>query len=264
MIVWGLGWATVARAATVQEVAAAIATCGDGLVEPLPSLDVAQVGRLAVGEVVRVVLPNPDPDGASSAVGLAVLPGTLAELWVAVQDPHAQVDPSLTEFVIEQKGPDHAIWYGYLDLPRPIQDRQWMVESTNHHALAARTGNRCWEHNWRLVEQGVHDIGPLVARGEPRGLTGEHVAGAIYTPVNHGQWLLAPLPGGTETLVVYQATSVIGGNIPAWLVLQLTMSRLESGLLGAGARARDWAPGHYRAGHEPLVGADGAVLALFP
>lgn len=246
---------------TVAEVEHVLATCAGGLVEPLPWLDDDQRARLVAGDVVRIVNRDADPDAPSSAVGLAVFHAARAAVWVAVQDPHATVDPALTEFVIEQKGPDHAIWYGYLDLPRPIHDRQWVVESTNNRPLATTAG--CWEHNWRLVPDGLDAARRFLAEGGSTAVTAAQLDQAIYTPVNHGHWLLVPLPGD-RTLVAYQATSVIGGSIPDWLVLQLAMSRLESVLRSAEARAREWAPGHYRGDHPPLLGADGAALPGLP
>jgi hypothetical protein len=172
------------------------------------------------------------------------------------------VDPSLVEFVIEEKSFDHAVWYGHIDLPRPVRDRQWVVESKNNHALAAASGGRCWEHEWKLVPDALDRERAHVARTGNARVTPEQLADAIYTPVNHGGWMLATLPGG-RTLVAYQATSVVGGAIPDWLVLKLTMSRLESVLREVEKRAAAWAPTHYGADHPPVAGGDGQPLRRF-
>lgn len=238
-----------------EEVASAIARCS-GAVHPLPPLSADQRARLARGEVVKIVHHAAEPDAPSRAVGVALLAGGRDALWVATQDPHASVDPSLTEFIIEQRDADHALWYGHMDLPSPITDRQWVVESTNTHTLAARG---CWEHRWALVADGLARVRPSVAAGE-RKITLEALDAAIFTPVNHGNWLMAPLTDG-RTLVAYQATSVVGGSIPDWLVLKLTMVRLESILRDLEVRARDWAPTHYGAAHAPVYGGDGAPVA---
>lgn len=234
---------------------------------PLPELSPDQIASLVGSQVVRIV-KHGDPKDPSTAVGIAILRGGRDALWIAAQDPHAQVDPSLDEFVVEWLGVDQALWYGHLDLPRPLRDRQWVVESGNNHGLARSTGDVCWEHRWSLVDDGLPRARQMVAEGAAPRVTLAQVDDAIYTPVNHGAWLMAPLssvlPGDDRVLVAYQATSVVGGAIPDWLVLQLSMSRLESVLKDLEQRAGTWSRTHYRAGHEGVVGGAGKPIPLFP
>ncbi len=255
-------WATVAAAATPAEIADALGRCRPGLVAPLPALDAAQLDELASGGVLRL-LHHQDPEQPSTAVGVAVLRGSLPALWVAAQDPHAVVDPSLHEFVVRALGPDTALWYGHMDLPRPLKDRQWVVESTNTHALAAATGGGCWEHSWRLRPEQLPVAREAVASGIHPAITPAMMDDAVLTPVNHGAWLFARLDG-ERAVVAYQATTVVGGAIPDWLVAELARARLEEVLRSLEERAGTWARGHYVAGHAPLIGADGAPLAHFP
>ena len=149
-----IGW-SLALAVDVADVRAALETYNAGAVHRLPALTDAQVAELVAGGCVRLMAPNADPDGPSSAVGMVLSDVPRAALWVAAQDPHAVVDPDLTEFVVEQIGPDEAIWYGYWDLPKPVHDRQWVIRSWNNHALASRTGGAAWEHVWRRVDDGL-------------------------------------------------------------------------------------------------------------
>ena len=130
----------VALGATPEAVDAALAACATQPVHPLPQLSDKQRKQLLQGEVVRMLDKASDPGQPSAAVGIGVLQGSIEALWIACQDPHASVDASLTEFVIEDHGADHQVWYGYYDLPRPLQDRQWVVDSTNNHAMAKATG----------------------------------------------------------------------------------------------------------------------------
>ena len=246
-----------ALASVDDDLSAALDRCS-GAVHPLPALTADQRADLAAGEVVRIVRHG-DPEAPSTAIGVALLSGGRDALWIAAQDPHAQVDPSITEFVLEDFGAAHALWYGHLDLPWPLKDRQWVVESRNSRPLAAASADGCWEHTWKLVPDGLPRVRPFVERGDAKGLAMEAIDDAVFTPVNEGSWLMAPLSDG-RVLVSYQATSVVGGAIPDGLVLQLTMSRLESVLRSLEDRARSWAPDHYVAGHSGVPGGGGAPI----
>ena len=252
-----IGW-SLALAVDVADVRAALETYNAGAVHRLPALTDAQVAELVAGGCVRLMAPNADPDGPSSAVGMVLSDVPRAALWVAAQDPHAVVDPDLTEFVVEQIGPDEAIWYGYWDLPKPVHDRQWVIRSWNNHALASRTGGAAWEHVWRRVDDGLSRVRPVVEAGKARGVDLAMVDHAIETPVNEGSWSMIHV--GDRTLIAYQASSVVGGAVPDWLVARLVMARLETVLRSAEQRARAWAPGHYVAGHPPLLGGDGKAI----
>lgn len=250
-----------AFASVDDEIATALDRCS-GAIHPLPALSADQRAELAAGEVVRIV-HHGDPEAPSTAIGIALLDGGRDPLWIAAQDPHTVVDPSLTEFVVEDLGSDHAVWYGLFDLPWPLKDRQWVVESRNTHPLATSTGDGCWEHTWKLVPNGLGRVRPFVERGDAKGVTLEALDTAVFTPVNEGGWLMAPLADG-RVLVSYQATSVVGGAIPDGLVLQLTMARLESVLRDLETRARTWSPTHYNGKHPSVPGGAGAPIARFP
>jgi hypothetical protein len=236
-------------------VAVAMDRCRPVVEAPLPALDAAQLQALADGEVVRIVRHG-DPDRPSTAIGVGVLEGSLNALWLGAQDPHTNVDPALTEFVIDALPDGRHLWYGHLDLPAPLADRQWVVVSGDNRA-AGQQG--CWEHHWSLAADELPRAREAIAAGASPSLVPEQVDAAVLTPVNHGAWLLASIDGG-RTLVVYQATSVVGGAIPDWLVLKLTTARLESVLRSVETRARDWVPGHYRLTHAPVSGADGRPI----
>lgn len=254
---WWIGLA-VAGAASPAALDEALRACA-GATHPLPAFDEGQRAALLAGEVVRVLDKNPDPERPSTAVGVALLRGSRTALWIGAQDPHTQVDPGLVEFVIEELGPDHALWYGWLDLPRPLHDRQWVVESDNNHPLAAASGGRCWEHRWKAVPDGLPRARAAVEAGRGKGLTPAQVDAAVFTPVNEGGWLMAPV-GEDRVLVAYQARSVVGGAVPDWVVAQLAMARLEAVLRAVETRAAGWAVEHYGPEHAGVPGGDGVVL----
>ncbi len=248
-----------ALAADDADLVKVIADYNAHAVHRLPTLDAQQRAELLAGEAVRVLDKNDDPDLPSAAVGLIVTDRDRDALWIAAQDPHTQLDSDLTEAVIEPLGPDSAIWYGYMDLPRPVRDRQWVISSANNHRLATATDGRCWEHLWKNVDDGLDRARPMVEAGEVGDITIEQLEHAIVTPVNHGSWTLCTLPG-SEVLLSYQATSVVGGAIPDWLVVQLVMGRLEGALRTLETRATEWAPTHYAGAHAPVPGGDGVPL----
>lgn len=252
---FALAWS----APTADTLREAITAYDAKAVHRLPALSDAQLGDLLEGDCVRVLVPNPDPDGASMAAGVVLSSVPRDRLWLAAQDPHAQVDPDLTEFVVVERGPDAAMWYGYWDLPRPVRDRQWVVDSYNNHDLAKATGNAAWEHVWKLVPDGLERVRAMAGTPTARGIDADDLDHAIFTPVNEGSWSMIEV--GDRTLLAYQASSVVGGSIPDWMVSKLVMLRLESVLRGVETRATTWAPGHYDAGHEGVHGGDGAIIS---
>jgi hypothetical protein len=253
MVIWLAALAF--GAPTVSELRSAVQAYDAGAVHRLPKLSDDQLRSLTKGSCVRVLAPSDDPDGPSAATGLVLTDVPRSRLWIAAQDPHAVVDPDLTEFVVAEHGPDSATWYGYWDLPRPVRDRQWVVKSYNNHALAEASGGRAWEHVWSLVPDGLEAVRPLVGQPQARGITDEQLDHAIFTPVNKGSWAMVEV--GDQVLLAYQASSVVGGAIPDWMVSKLVMMRLESVLRGVETRARQWAPSHYDAGHADVLGGDG-------
>jgi hypothetical protein len=231
-------------------------------VYPIPHVSDREMERLLGGEVVRILQANADPEQPSAAVGMMVTPIGRNALWVASQDPHTKLDPGLTELKMESLGSDRALWYGHWDLPRPVRDRQWVVDSRNNHGVEAATGGQGWEHLWDLVDGGVEMARPHVAAGKVGQVTLADLDSAIYTPVNHGSWFMVELADG-RTLCGYQATSVVGGAIPSWLVTRLVLARMESMLRDLEERARTWSPAHYKTGHPPLFGGSGDPIPHF-
>mgnify|MGYP000548107045 CR=1 FL=1 len=226
----------------------------------LPSLTEAQRAQLIAGDCVRVLQQNADTAKASSATGMLLTSVPRESLWLATQDLHASVDPDLTEFIVKPLSDDAAWWYGYWDLPRPVRDRQWVVHSYNNHALAAATDGQAWEHVWSLVPDGLDHVRAMLGDGEKKGIDAADVDHAIFTPHNEGSWTM--LTVGDQTLLAYQASSVVGGSIPSWMVQKLVMMRLESVLRRVEDKATTWVPGHYTSSHAPVFGGDGARIVL--
>ena len=63
-----------------------------------------------------------------------------------------------------------------------------------------------------------------------------------------------------ETLIVYQAKTVVGGNIPESLILQVTYSGIDDLLKDLESRAKIRVPEHYVSGHDQVYGGDGKLI----
>lgn len=224
---------------------------------PLPPLGARRVGQLVRGEVVRIRDVPEDPERPQRVIGLRIADLPRDQVWVGYRDPHFVLDEEVAERRLGPPGPAER-WYGFLDLPWPFADRQWVVDVEDNVALAEASGNRAWERSWTLAADGPRAVAAAVADGGVSGVTPEMAARAIYTPVNHGAWLAISLPGG-RSLLGYHVTSVVGGGIPDRLVADFALARLRSVLGGIVARAHR-APGHYGAGHAPVLGGDGRTI----
>lgn len=266
LLAWAMlgGWARRTAAAPPEPaaIAAVLAGYDRAAVFPLPRLSPEDHAALARGELVRVLdQPQAQADAPRRATGLLVVPAARDLVWVACQDPHFAQSDSARELRVRSEGADRSVWYGLLDLPRPFSDRHWLVDVQNNHALAAQSRNQAWEHLWRLRGGGEAEVAALVASGRLSSVSSTLVAEAVWTPVNHGAWLVVALDD-QHTILGYHATSVVGGAIPETLVIRFIHSSLGSVLGGVAARAQTMAA-HYRDGHPPVIGGDGREVARF-
>jgi len=223
----------------------------------LPALSDAQVSRLLDGKVVKIREVT-DEDAPQRAIGLLRTSVPKEHLWLAARDVHFTAVDELIEVQLTPDGEWPAVWYQPLDMPRPFSDRHWVVDVTDTHTLAEATGGRAWEHGWVLTDGGPTIATEAVGGGRVPGVDSERIEGAIYTPVNHGAWLVIDLGDGT-TLLGYHVTSVIGGRIPDKLVADYTLLTLGKLLKGVVERAPE-VVSHYAEGHAPIEGGDGVAV----
>lgn len=224
----------------------------------LPALSDAQVGRLLEGKVVKIREVT-DSDAPQRAIGLIRTDVPKEHLWLSARDVHFTAVDELIEVQLTPDGEWPAVWYQLLDMPRPFSDRHWVVDVTDTHTLAAATEGRAWEHGWVLRSGGPALAVEAVIGGRVPGVDAERIEDAIYTPVNHGAWLVIDLGDGT-TVLGYHVTSVIGGRIPDKLVADYTLLTLGKLLKGVVERAPE-VVAHYAEGHAPIEGGDGVPVA---
>jgi hypothetical protein len=224
----------------------------------IPSLDHSQRQRLLRGDVVRLI--NPVSDQSYQVVGLMVVPLPKRQVWIAGQDPHF-ASTAAVEHRLRGSG-DTATWYGFLPLPMGFSDRHWVVDVWNNHDLASVTDNRMWEHPWRLHEGGLDEARPFIEQGAVGDLTVSDFDRAIFTPSNEGA-LAFVATGPQETLLIYHATSSVGGNIPERLMAEFARATLEGYIQKIAKNAHEVVLGHYTGDHPRLLGGDGQPIPLY-
>lgn len=228
-----------------------------GSVFDIPSLSDAQTTKLLRGEVVRLLHPTAGDN--YQVVGLLLVSLPMERVWLAGQDPHFATTAA-TEKRLTKSG-DRATWYGFMDLPMGFSDRQWVVNVWNNHDLAQSTGNQMWEHPWQLHPD-ADTIGRAQAEaGTLGGITLAQYEAAVMTPSNEGA-LAFLATGPDETLLVYHATTAVGGNIPERLMAEFAKATLEGYLRKVEKNARDVVPTHYSGDHYEMLGGDGQPIPV--
>ncbi|MFT7519652.1 MAG: hypothetical protein ACI9MC_001794 [Kiritimatiellia bacterium] len=215
--------------------------------------DEKQRDQLLAGNVVKIVQHR---QGApSTALALLVMDYSIEEMWLAEFDPHFNQGEDFVLLELTAGRPHTERWYGYLDLPFPFSDRQWVADTWFNEALAKATANRQWEFAWTLTPQGLALARPAIAANKLPGVTLERMDAAIMTPDNEGAWLFLRLPEG-RSLLGYHVTSTVGGSVPDWLVLRLVMGRLDELLRDVESRCATGLRGHYDSKHVRIMGGD--------
>jgi len=227
---------------------------------PVPTPSATQLQALAGGEVLRMVERR--DDGNLRLVAMLASPIPKVNTWLATQDPHYGGEDDAIETNV-RLGRHWGVWYALLDLPRPFEDRHWVIKSWDNVELAKSSGGAIWEHPWALKAAELPAVRQKVADGKVPGLTLATFDAAVLTPVNEGAMAMLDLPRG-HSLFIYHATTDIGGAVPQRLVVEYVRSKAEQNLRRIEARARDDVPKHYRGAHPPVRGCDGADVPPMP
>jgi hypothetical protein len=230
--------------------------------EGVPLLRPDQVEALLQGEVVKVrEIPN-GPDQPQRVVGYVLYDLPRPQVWIASTDPHAGYSGGiLQEDRIVNDDAGTSVWYQHLKLPWPVQNRHWLIRIKKDRDLATRSDARIWQMAWNLDEKGESFIPDFIRAEHIRNTTLEEAQKAIYTPVNHGGWILITMPENC-TLLMYHVTSVVGGSIPDSFVSEWAMLTLDDLLKKVGEFSRTM-PQHYVEGHDAVRGADGVTIPYF-
>ena len=226
----------------------------------LPTLNSAQYASLKEGTVVTL-LDKTDPDDPQRAIGMLLSPVPAKQLWISCQDSHFSQQSSTTEKRLSLNTDRSAEWYGFMDMPWPFSDRHWLVNVSNNISMAAKTNDACWEHPWDLILGEKSKIYSHLGKKPLANISKEMVDSAIYTPVNKGAWGLIQIED--QNLLVYHATTVVGGSIPTDLVVKLVRTSLNDMLKNIETRALNEVPTHYTDEHSLILGGNGKNIPLF-
>jgi hypothetical protein len=185
-------------------------------------------------------------EGTDRVVGVIWVAADVDTTWLATRDPHG--DDYVDGFVEEElpgSTAERRLVYQRYDLPRPLADRQWVIEVVNNVALIRATGGALIERSWTLTDA--------------RGARAE-TPSAVWLPVNEGGWFLAEAGGGT--ILGYHVRTSIGGIVPDEVALRWSFSTLD-GMLEDIAAKTTFIRGHYTGSHAPLRRADGTEIPRF-
>ena len=238
----------------------AIDTYNSYAVFSLPTLSSGQYSTLKAGEVITI-LDQAAQDQPQRAIGILLSPVPPKQLWVSCQDPHFTQQSLTTEKQIHLNSNNSAEWYGFMDVPWPFSDRHWVVNVSNNTSMASKTQNACWEHPWDLVPAASKKVYPYIEKDELSNISEEMVESAIYTPTNKGAWALIQVDD--HSLLIYHATTVVGGSIPSDLVVKLVRSTLDDMLKDIELRAEKDILTHYTGDHFLILGGDGKNVPHF-
>ena len=250
--------AGAAELPTPKQIHEAIQELNRGAKERLPPLSRKELETLLVGEVVR---RKDTPNGAGKperVFGVMLTPVPASHVWIVLSDVHFARGGEYSGKRLTPPGVDPARSYGFLDLPWPVADRHWVVDVSTNARLAQQTENRCWERHWDLPPGADTMAQEAGAAGSVEGVTPDMAKAAIATPVNKGAWTVVSLPGGM-TLVSYQLSTVVGGDIPADAISEFALRAMRTLLKSIVEKAKT-VPEHYDASHPPIPGADGKPI----
>ena len=228
---------------------------------PLPDIAGRDLSRLEDGKILKVRDVPDDPEQPIRVVGLLVTDRPKDELWLANRDTHYSITEGATEALLTPRGEWPQVWYQHIDAPRPFADRHWTIDVSDTWQLSEATDGRCWEHWWALTEGGLDVAREAVADGRVPGLTSERIEDAIYTPANHGAWLMCALDDG-RTLLGYHTSVVVGGRIPDKMIATWGMATLGRMFRIVEEQSRGVRE-HYSGEHYRIHGGDGQEMPLY-
>lgn len=202
---------------------------------PLPHPTDDELLAISKGEVVskRQRIKIDKEDTAYRVVGYVLVPANRLRVWTSTLSSTTEHSESMIEIPLGVDANGGASWYQYLNLPWPVVDRQWLIQTGKRLELAEQSSDLLWEHQWNLQSNGQTLSQSLGALGKLPGVSTRQLKKAVYVPANAGGWVMAAVDKNA-TLVIVHATAELGGRLPDSLVARFVnrqfrrvLSRLE-------------------------------------
>jgi hypothetical protein len=225
---------------------------------PVPMPSPGHRAKLLAGKIVKMRLPSKEGEPVG-AMALVISTLSKEEIWLGTaDDEHMGEHEELITHHLPLLGDEMFRWYGYVDLPRPISDRHFLIQTTVDTAAERATDGRIWTRHWELEPGGEATMRKIVATGAVKGVDAERFEDAVWVPANQGAWIFVELPDD-RTLFGYTTAASLGGNFPDNLVNRYVywgLERVMDNVLAHAAKART----HYTGSHSPITGGNGKPI----
>ena len=139
------------KAALANPINTAIADFNELSVYDVPKLNLDQLSQLQTGQLVTIIDGGNGDNQPKRGIAYKLLEPGMTELWLACQDDHFSLKEGTQFIALKQLSVDRFYWYTYIEMPVPLKDRHWVVDSWNNHKMAQQSSDRMWEHPWELV-----------------------------------------------------------------------------------------------------------------
>ena len=149
---------------------------------PLPLPGPKRRAQLLSGKLVRMRLPSAEGQPVG-AMALQITDLSLAELWIGTVDEDMGGADEVLSHHMPRTGGEMFRWYGYVDMPSPVTDRHFLIQTTVNTQLHLATKGQMWARHWRM-EPGGEAMRAEVARGAKsrRPLRGRHLCPTTPAP----------------------------------------------------------------------------------
>jgi len=212
-----------------QQLIELIALYNDHQALKLPLPDSQALTELTTGGVVILserVSNSPEQDDQIRVVGYRLYQRPRTIVWVAALYKPLNPNGRIIEHITAGEAGGYEL-YQYLPVPWPIKDRHWTITVDKAVALAVSTGDKIWEHHWRLTPNGELRMRRMVAQGLLPRLDEKRFKQAVYLPRNQGGWTAFKV-NDNLTLLASHVSTVLSGWIPDSFVAAYTRRRVDT------------------------------------
>jgi len=244
-----------------SEINSAITTFNQYSQSEIPLLSPKELTDLTAGKLIKRIDSGKTATQPTRAIAYVLSSHSQEDLWLASQDQHLVTQNQVEYLLLERNKQDQTLWYAFMDLPWPIDDRHWATSSSNNHHLAKETKGQMWEHSWELEDNWKNYTSTINLAIEKKlvgAVTVEMISNAIYLPESQGAWVIIGL--SNSTLMIYHSTANAGGYIPTDILLSFLLRSLDDLFSGVEYNAQNTINKHYNTAHYPIYNGYGRPI----